>query len=313
MTAYVLRRIGMGLVLVLLITMITYLLLSTSFDGVASGILGSAATPKSIAAQKAEMGLDRPVFTQYAEWLGHAIRGDFGASFFTAEPVRSAVLARLGVTLSIVLAALLITAVVSVLLGVLAASRGGVVDRIAQGASLVGFLVPNLLIAIAGVYLLAIRLHWLPATGYTPFAEDPWRWAEAITIPVVSLVVPGIANLTAQIRGAMIGELRKDYVRTLRTRGIPTRSVVLRHALRNAASPALTVLSLEFLQMLGGALVIEKVFALPGFGSYAFDASVQGDVPIIMGITLVAVLLVVGVNLLADLANGWLNPKARLH
>jgi peptide/nickel transport system permease protein len=312
-TAYVLRRIGMGLVLVLLITMITYLLLSTFFDGVASGILGSAATPKSIAAQKAEMGLDRPVFTQYAEWLGHAIRGDFGASFFTAEPVRSAVLARLGVTLSIVLAALLITAVVSVLLGVLAASRGGVVDRIAQGASLVGFLVPNLLIAIAGVYLLAIRLHWLPATGYTPFAEDPWRWAEAITIPVVALVVPGIANLTAQIRGAMIGELRKDYVRTLRTRGIPTRSVVLRHALRNAASPALTVLSLEFLQMLGGALVIEKVFALPGFGSYAFDASVQGDVPIIMGITLVAVLLVVGVNLLADLANGWLNPKARLH
>jgi peptide/nickel transport system permease protein len=109
----------------------------------------------------------------------------------------------------------------------------------------------------------------------------------------------------------MIGELRKDYVRTLRTRGIPTRSIVLRHALRNAAGPALTVLSLEFIQMLGGALIIEQIFALPGFGQYAFNASLQGDVPIIMGISLFGVLLVVVVNLVVDLLGGWLNPKAR--
>ncbi|MEV5354868.1 ABC transporter permease [Streptomyces sp. NPDC052693] len=313
MIPYVLRRMGTGLVLAVLVTLITFLLLGTSFDDVAGSILGSGATPEGIQAQKAQMGLDRPVLTQYADWLSHAVRGDLGASYFTAEPVRSAIAARLGVTLSVVIAALFVTAVLSVVLGVLAASRGGAVDRVAQGTSLIGFLVPNLLIAIALVYLLAIELKWLPATGYTGFTDDPGRWATSIAIPVIALMVPGIANLTAQIRGAMIGELRKDYVRTLRTRGIPTRSVVLRHALRNAAGPALTVLSLEFVQMLGAALVIEKVFALPGFGSYAFDASLQGDVPIIMGITLFGVLLVICVNLAVDLVNGWLNPKARVH
>jgi peptide/nickel transport system permease protein len=313
MISYVLRRLGTGLVLAVLVTLITFLLLGTSFDDIAGTILGSGATPEGIQAQKVQMGIDRPVLTQYADWLSHAVRGDLGASYFTAEPVRSALSARLGVTLSVVLVALGLTAAISVILGVLAASRGGAVDRAAQGASLIGFLVPNLLIAIALVYVLAIELKWLPATGYTPFAEAPGSWATSIAIPVAALMVPGIANLTAQIRGAMIGELRKDYVRTLRTRGVPTRSVVLRHALRNAAGPALTVLSLEFVQMLGGALIIEKVFALPGFGSYAFDASLQGDVPIIMGITLFGVLLVVCVNLAVDLVNGWLNPKARIH
>ncbi|MFV2178950.1 ABC transporter permease [Actinomadura sp. LOL_016] len=130
---------------------------------------------------------------------------------------------------------------------------------------------------------------------------------------MIALVVSAVASLTAQVRGAMIDELRRDYVRTLRTRGIRTRSIVLRHALRNAAGPALTVLSFEFIGMLGGALVIETVFALPGFGTYAFDASLQGDVPIIMGVSVFAVLMVVGVNLAVDLVNGWLNPKARVH
>ncbi|MER5183763.1 ABC transporter permease [Streptomyces sp. NPDC002896] len=311
MIVYVLRRLGAGLVLAVLVTMITFLLLSTSFNDVASSIVGSGATPARVHAQKSQMGLDRPLFTQYLDWLSHAIRGDLGLSYFTSEPVRSAIAARLGVTLSIVLAALLVTAVISVMLGVPAATRGGAVDRVAQGVSMVGYLVPNLLIAIALVYVLAIELHWFPATGYTPLSENPARWVSTIAIPVVALMMSGVAGLTSQIRGAMIGELRKDYVRTLRTRGIPTRSIVLRHALRGAAGPALTVLSLEFIQMLGGALIIEQVFALPGFGQYAFNASLQGDIPIIMGISLFGVLLVVCVNLVVDLVNGWLNPKAR--
>jgi peptide/nickel transport system permease protein len=193
-----------------------------------------------------------------------------------------------------------------------AAARGGAADRVAQGVSLIGYIVPNLLIAIVLVVVLSIELRWLPATGYTPLSEDPARWAGAIAIPVIALAVGGVANLAAQVRGTMIDELRKDYVRTLRTRGVPRRSIILRHALRNAAGPALTVVSLQFIAMLGGALIIEKMFALPGFGSYAFESSMRGDVPIIMGLTLFAVLLVVGVNLVVDLLNGWLNPKARL-
>ncbi|MFD4508580.1 ABC transporter permease [Streptomyces sp. NPDC058457] len=311
MTLYVLRRLTAGLVLAVLVTMITFLLLSTTFDDVASSVLGNGATHRQITAQKALMGLDRPVAVQYADWLAHAVRGDLGTSYFTSEPVRSAITARLGVTLSIVVVALLATSLISVALGVAAAARGGAVDRFAQGAAMTGYLVPSLLVAIALVYVFAIKLHVFPATGYTDFSESPTRWASSIAIPVVALMMGGVASLTSQIRGAMIGELRKDYVRTLRTRGIPTRSIVLRHALRNAAGPALTVLSLEFIQMLGGALIIEQIFALPGFGQYAFNASLQGDVPIIMGISLFGVLLVVVVNLVVDLLNGWLNPKAR--
>ncbi|GAA3219792.1 ABC transporter permease [Actinocorallia longicatena] len=312
MLFYVARRLVSGLVLAVMVTLITFLLLAPSFNGIVGNRLGSAATPETVAQMKAQMGLDRPLATQYVDWLSHAVRGDLGRSYFTGIPVRDAVEQHLGVTLSIVLVTLMLTVVVSVALGVLAASKGGLVDRAVQALSLTGHLIPNLLIAIVLVYLLAVKSRLVPATGFTSLADDPAKWAQSIFIPVIALLIASVAGLTAQVRGTMIDELRKDYVRMLRTRGVPTRSVVLRHALRNAAGPALTVLSFEFVAMLGGALIIEKVFAIPGFGSYAFDASLQGDIPIIMGITVFAVLLVVVVNLTVDLVNGWLNPKARI-
>lgn len=313
MLPYILRRLAIGVILAVLVTFITYWLLSFSFDGVAANILGPAATADAVEALKQDMGLDRPFIVQYFDWLGGVIRGDFGVSFFTSESVVTAVVSRLGVTLSIVLTALILSVVVAVTLGVLAASRAGAIDRVTQSASLLGHLLPNLLIAIVLVVVLAINLRLLPATGFTPFSESPSGWAASITIPVIVLVINGIANIVAQVRGTMIGELQKDYVRTLRTRGVPTWSIVYRHALRNAAAPALVVVSLEFISMFGGALIIEQVFALPGFGSFAFNSSLQGDIPVIMGITVFSVMLVVGVNLVTDLINGWLNPKARIH
>jgi len=312
-TAYVLRRLIAGLVLAILVTFITFLLLSTSFESVVRGILGSSATDQSIAALMHKLGLDRPLIVQYVDWLGNILHGDFGTSLLTSQPVATAVVSRLAVTLSIVVTALVISVIVSVVLGVAAATRGGAVDKFAQGLSLLGHIIPGLLIAIVLVVLLAVRLKWLPATGYTPFSENPAGWAASITIPVIVLVIGGVANMSAQIRGSMIDELRKDYVRTLRTRGISQYDIIIRHALRNAAGPALTVLSLEFIQMLGGALIIENVFALPGFGSYSFNSSLQGDIPVIMGITAFSVVLVVIVNLVTDIVNGWLNPKARVY
>lgn len=313
MLPYILRRAGTGVILAVLVTFITFWLLSFSFDGVVSNILGPAASTEAVVALKAQMGLDRPFLVQYFDWFFGMFRGDFGVSYFTSEPVAAAVTARLGVTLSIIFVAMALTIVVSVALGVLAASRAGAVDRLAQGVSLLGLLLPNLLIAIGLVVLLAINLRLLPATGFVPFSESPSGWAASITIPVIVLVINGISNMASQIRGTMIGELRKDYVRTLRTRGVPAWSIVYKHALRNAAAPALVVMSLEFLSMLGGTLIIENVFALPGFGVFAFNSAIQGDIPSILGITVFSVLLVVSVNLLTDLINGWLNPKARIH
>jgi len=310
MLLYILRRVSAGLVLAVLVTLITFFLLSFSFEDVVRTLLGQAATDESVAAMMAQLGYDRPFIVQYGDWLGGVLTGDFGTSVYTSQAVGPAVMQRLSVTLSIIVVALAITVVLSVSIGVWAASRGGVADRIAQGISLIGHVVPNLLLAIGLVIVFAVNLKWLPATGFTPLSEDPARWARSITIPVIVLVVGSIANMASQVRGSMIDELRKDYVRTLRTRGIRTRSIVLKHALRNAGSPALTVMSLVFISMFGGALIIENVFALPGFGSYAFNASLQGDIPIIMGITVFSVLLVTVVNLAVDLVNGWLNPKA---
>ncbi|MEV5070728.1 ABC transporter permease [Microbacterium sp. LMI12-1-1.1] len=313
MISYTLRRLGAGLILILLVTFITFLLLSTSFEDVAKTILGQSATPEATAALMEAKGWDRPVLVQYFDWLGAAVRGDLGTSVYTSLPVGPTVLQRLAVTLSVIIPALILTVIISTVLGVWAASRGGVADRLSQGISLVGYIVPGLLLAIGLVVIFAVQLKWLPATGYTPPGEDPAAWARSITIPVIVLVIGGVANMAAQVRGRMIDELRRDYVRTLRTRGASTTSIVLRHALRNAASPALTVMSLEFIAMFGGALIIENVFALPGYGSFAFNASLQGDIPVILGITAFGVLLVTVVNLLTDLANGWLNPKARVH
>ena len=312
MISYILKRLGSGILLALVITLLVFLLLSTSFDDVARTILGQSATPEGVQAMLEQRGWDRPILVQYVDWLWHVIQGDFGVSVYTSLPVGPSVIQRLAVTLSIIVPALLITSALSVMLGVWAASRGGAADRFAQVISLVGFIFPGLLLAIGLVVIFGVNLKWLPATGYTPFGESPVDWLRSIVIPVIVLTIGGVANMSAQVRGRMIDELNHDYVRTLRTRGISNGSIVLKHALRNAGSPALTVMSLEFIQMFGAALIIENVFALPGYGSYTFNASLQGDIPVILGVSAFGVMLVTVINLVTDIANGWLNPKARI-
>lgn len=313
MLLYALRRLVIGVVLAVLVTFITYLLLSTSFRDMVSTLLGPDATPASVTGRLHDLGYDRPLVVQYGDWLAHAARGDLGTSLFTSQAVAPAVLSHMVVTMSIVLPGLVIALILSVILGVWAASRSGAPDQIAQGISLVGHVVPALLTAIVLVVVFAVELKIFPATGYVQFGDSPVGWLRSTTLPVVVLVVAGMAAITAQVRGSMIDELGKDYVRTLRTAGLPSWSIVLKHALRNAGSPALTVTSLEFIQLFSHSVIIENVFALPGFGSFAFTSAQSIDVPVIMGVTIVSVVLVTVVNLIADIVNGYLNPKARLH
>lgn len=313
MLAYVLRRLLIGVVLAVLVTFITYLLLSGSFRDMVSTLLGPDVTAADITRRTHALGYDRPVVVQYVDWLGHAVRGDLGTSLFTSSAVAPTVLSHIVVTMSIVFPALLIAVILSVTLGVWAASRSGAPDRIAQGISLVGHVIPALLTAIVLVVVFAVELKIFPATGFVQFIDSPVGWLRSVTLPVVVLVIAGMASITAQVRGSMIEELSKDYVRTLRTAGLPARSIVLKHALRNAGSPALTVISLEFISLFSHSVIIENVFALPGFGSFAFSSAQNIDVPVIMGVTLVSVVLVTVINLIADVANGYLNPKARLH
>ena len=311
MILFLLRRLAAGVVLVFVVATVTFFLTSATGSDPARRIAGTQASVAQVAAKREELGLDRPVFARYLDWLSGVVHGDLGTSWFTNQPVTRLIGQALPVSLSLVLAATLLTAVVSVVLGVVAAVRGGWIDHVLQTVSIVAFAVPNFLVGMVLALVFAVELGLFPAVGFTPFADDPGLWLGSITLPAIALAIGAIATVATQTRGSMIDVLEQDYVRTLRSRGLPTRSVLLKHALRNAAPASLTVLSIQFIALIGGAVVIEKVFGLTGIGARATSAAGQGDVPLVLGIVVVTVVLVVVVNLLVDVVLGWLNPKVR--
>jgi peptide/nickel transport system permease protein len=309
---YILRRLLAGIVLVFVTSTLAFFLLSAGGTDVARTLLGETAGAQQIAQKQHELGLDRPLFSQYGDWLSHAVRGDLGMSWLTNQSVAGGLTDRIPVTLSIVIGAVLVTTVLSVLLGVTAAVRRGAVDRLVQVLAVVGFAMPGVWFALLLILGLAIHLEWFPATGYTPLTQSPGDWLASIVLPVVALAVSSIASTAQQIRSAMIDVLDQDYIRTLRSRGLPERRVIFKHALRNAGPTGLTMVSLHFITLLGGTVVIEKVFALPGLGYLALNSTVGGDTPQVLGIIVMMMVVVVVVNLLLDIANGWLNPKVRV-
>ncbi|MCK2022680.1 ABC transporter permease [Microbacterium sp. kSW2-24] len=312
MTLFLLRRLGAGLVLIFIVTGITFFLTFGANIPVAFNILGPNATQAQIAALNAQLGLDQPIVQQYFNWLSGVFQGNLGNSYFTSQPVTDALASRLPVTLSVVVIACIITILVSVTLGVASAARSGFLDTVLQAFSTIAHVFPAIILGIVLVYVFAITLGWVPAIGFVPLGTSFGGWFASIILPAIVLAIGGIASLAAQIRGSMIDELGRDYVRTLRSRGVSNTSILLKHALRNAAGPALTTFSLLFITMFGASLFIEKIFALPGYGTYGFNATIQGDLPAMLGVTLFSVVLVVVVNLIVDIANGWLNPKVRI-
>ena len=312
MFRFVLRRLASGVVLVAVLTTVTFFLLFLSGGNIARRILGQQATEDTVRQKTHELGLDRPVTSQFVGWLSHAAHGSLGDSWFTGQKVTDAVTSRLAVTLSLVIGATLLTAVVAVLLGTTAATRGGWADRLVQFLSVLGFAIPGFLVALGLVTLFAINLHLFKPTGYVQFGVSPAQWLSSITLPVIALSLGSIAGVAAQIRGSVMDALRQDYVRTLRSRGLSERRVVYKHVLRNAAGPALSVLAVQFVGLLGGAVIVEQIFAIPGLGQVAVGATGQGDIPLVMGLVLVTAVIVVVLNLIVDLLQGWLNPKVRI-
>jgi peptide/nickel transport system permease protein len=205
-----------------------------------------------------------------------------------------------------------VTALIATVLGVWAAVRHGWVDKVVQAVTILGFAIPGFLIAVGLVLVFAINLQMFDPTGYIAFSDDPTGWLKTVTLPVVALAIGGIASVANQVRGSVTDVLRRDYVRTLRSRGLPFNRVVFKHALRNAGSPALAVLGVQFVGLLGGAVIVERVFAIPGLGDIAVGATSQGDVPMVMGLVVAIATIVVVVNLIIDLLQGWLIPKVRL-
>ena len=312
MFAFIVRRLLSGVVLLFVITVIAFTLLYLGGGDIARRILGQSATAEVVAQKAAELGLDRPLPVQYFDWLTSAFQGDLGRSWFTGQLVATGVSSRLAVTLSIVIGATIVSAIVSVVLGVLAARRGGWVDGLVQFLTVIGFAIPGFLIALYLVLIFAINLHWFKATGYVQFATSPSGWLASVTLPIIALSLAAIAAVTQQVRGSVLDALSRDYVRTLRSRGLSMNRVVYKHVLRNAGGPALAILALQFIGLLGGAIIIEQVFALPGMGQLTVQATASSDIPIVMGVVIAFAVIVVIVNLLIDVVQAALNPKVRL-
>lgn len=311
MALSMIHKLLRSVLVLLIVSFVTFCLMFGDGRGIARGVLGLTATEESVTAKVTQLGLDRPLLVQFGDWIAHAATGDLGKSFFTGQQVDSALATRVPVTLTLVIVTLALTAVLSVLLGIAAAVRGGWVDRVVQVLSVLGTAVPGFVVAIALVFALAIHWRVFPATGYVAPAQGTGAWLASLTLPVIALLIGSVANAASQFRTAVRETLARDFVRTLRARGVSERQVLFRHVLRNSAGPGLTVLSLQSLAMLGGAVFIEQVFALPGMGQLANTSAQLGDVPLVMGIVLVTILIVLVVNLLGDLAIALLNPKAR--
>jgi peptide/nickel transport system permease protein len=312
MLTFIIRRIVAGVILLFVISALAFGLLYLDSANIARRILGQNATPEAVQQKTHELGLDQPVVVQYWTWLTNALHGDLGRSWFNGQLVSVSLSGRVAVTLSLVIGTTLVTAIVSVILGVLAARRGGAVDGTVQVFSVLGFAIPGFLIALYLVLIFAINLHWFKATGYVPMTESFTGWLSSVILPIAALSFGAIAAVTQQIRGSMIDGMSRDYVRTLRSRGLDTRSVVYKHALRNAGGPALAILAVQFIGLLGGAVIVEQIFALPGMGQLTVQAGLQGDIPVMMGLVVATAVIVIIVNLLIDLAQAGLNPKVRL-
>lgn len=320
MARLIARRLSISVVLVFVISLLTFVLQSLAPGDVAKTILSSGSssglgggyTDEQHQQLRHELGLDRPLLVQYWDWLSGAVQGDLGVSPISGLDVTAAIGGRLPVTVSLVVLGTLATAVLGVSLGVISAVRGGRLGRVVDVLSLVGFALPNFWLALMLMALFAVTLGLLPATGYVPIDVSPSEWARSLILPVGTLAVSGTATFAKQTRDSMLDALAGDYVRMLRANGASEWSIIVRHALRNAAIPVVTLVGLMFIGLFSGAVFIENVFALPGMGRLAVQATAQHDLPVVQGVVVVLTLVVVVTNLIVDLVYGWLNPKVRV-
>lgn len=311
MLRFTVRRLISGLLLLIVVTCGTFFLAHLAIGDPTPGLLGNNAKPAQRQALREKLGLDRPLLVQFWDWFSHAVRGDFGSSWRNFQPVSEQIALRVPITLSVVLAATLLAAVFGSSIGVASALRpGGWLDRVLKLASVVLFALPGFWVSLVLVMWFAIQLKWFPAVGYVSPDVSVTGWLRSITLPSVALSLSAIVVIAEQLRNGMLETLNQDFVRTLRARGLPDRRVTV-HVVRNAAPAALTVVALTFVMLLGGAVVVELVFNLPGIGQLTRSASQIGDIPVLLGLTVVMIVFVVIVNSLLDLVLGWVNPKVR--
>jgi peptide/nickel transport system permease protein len=310
--AYVARRLIATIVVMAVVAFVVFLLLYLTPGDPAAILAGDAATSQDIANIREALGLNDPFLQRFGQWIGRLLHGDLGISIFTKLPVTTLIGQRVGPTLSLTLCTLVISVLVAVPLGVVAAARAGRwIDRAVMGFSVGGFSLPVFVLAYMLIYLFSIRLEWLPVQGYRPMSEGLWQWARHLILPSIALGTVYIALIARMTRAAMLDVLAQDYVRTAQAKGLAPHAVLLGHALKNAAVPIVTVIGIGVGLLIGGAIVTETVFALPGVGRLTVDAILRRDYPVIQGIVLMFSAAYVLVNLAVDLSYMFFDPRIR--
>jgi peptide/nickel transport system permease protein len=308
------RRLLLAIPSLFGVALVTFVLMRSVPGDVVTQLVGvlEDISPERLAELRRLFGLDLPVHVQFAQWLGAVLQGDLGTSLRTGRSVALDIGLRFPVTLQLTLMSLGIALVLAVPLGVTAARyRGRWPDYLGSAFVLVGLAIPNFFLAILLILLFSLRLGWLPPAGYVPFMEDPLENMRRMVLPSLSLGLILAAATTRIMRSTMLEVLGRDYVRTARAKGLVERRVVLRHALRNALIPVVTVVGLQFGALLGGAVIVEQVFSLPGIGRFALEGINLRDYPVVQGAVLVIAAAFVLVNLLVDVVYALIDPRVR--
>ncbi|HEX2349224.1 MAG TPA: ABC transporter permease [Ktedonobacterales bacterium] len=313
MVTYIARRILLMIPVALLVSFVTFMLIHLVPGDPARVLLGESATPQTVAALDHQLGLDKPLWTQYALWLGQALHGNLGQSIQLQQPVTTAIIQRLPVTAELGVLALIVSVALAIPLGVAAAARRNTsFDWLVNILSLIGTAIPNFVLGLLLILFLAVVLRPFPPGGYVPFTQDPLGNLRDIILPVVTLAAGAVAGNMRQIRASMIEVLNQDYIRTARAKGLSQRRVYYLHALRNALLPLLTIVGLQAGAILSGAVVIETIFLWPGVGQLAIQSILAKDYPVVQGVVLLSALSYMLINLLVDISYGVLDPRISL-
>jgi peptide/nickel transport system permease protein len=312
MLAYVVRRVIATVPVMAVVAFFVFSLLYIAPGDPAAVIAGDQATPADVERIRQSLGLDRPFLIRFGEWVWQILHGDLGTSIFTNLPVTAMMAQRFEPTLSLMLITLTFAVAVAVPIGVLAAWKAGTwVDRVIMAFAIFGFSVPVFVIAYLLAFVFALELEWLPVQGYTPLADGIWPWLQNLILPAIALGCVYIALIARITRAAMLEVLQQDYIRTARAKGIGQQGILFVHALKNASVPIVTVIGIGVALLIGGAVVTESVFAIPGLGRLTVDAILRRDYPLIQGLVLLFSFVYVLVNLLVDLSYTLLDPRIR--
>jgi len=308
----ILRRIAGAIPVVLLVTLITFGLMRLIPGDVSAALAGVSATPAEREQIRHNLGLDQPVQVQLVRWYSDLLHGDLGRSLFLGKPVTQATFERLPVSLSLSAYSLVLTLLLGLGSGILAAMRqNSWVDQAAMMFAMLGISMPNFWIGLMMIVLFSVHLGWLPTGGYIPIEQDFVGWLRTATMPAVSLALLQVGLLARITRSTMLEVLRQDYVRTARAKGLPHYLVIGKHALANAMIPIVTVVGIIVSLLISGSVVTETVFSVPGVGQLLTSAILNRDYPMIQGALLFVTLLVVGINIAMDIAYAWLDPRVR--